>query len=167
MSFKNLINESYAKDTSNKIKSALNISKKNGNFVGKIAPFGYIKKEDDIHLFEIDPEAAQIVKKIFDLASDGLSRQEIVKTLNEYNIITPSLYFKNQLKYDMSKVAKLWSVQMVDDILKNETYTGKLIQGTTERISHKNHKIVRVPEDEWIIIEHHHKPIIKQKNLIM
>ena len=79
---KNLINESYAKDISKKIRSSHVIRKQNGDYIGVIAPFGYMKSNDDCHKLIIDPDAAEIVKRIFDLALKGLSRQEIIKELN-------------------------------------------------------------------------------------
>ena len=65
--FKNLMNESYSKDSSKKMRSSLKASKKSGNFIGKTAPFGYLKDPDDVHKLIIDKDAANIVKRIFDL----------------------------------------------------------------------------------------------------
>ena len=63
--FKNLLNESYSSDSSKKIRSSLKASKKSGNFIGRMAPFGYKKDDNDIHLLVIDEDAAKVVKKIF------------------------------------------------------------------------------------------------------
>lgn len=61
--FKNLMNESYSKDSSKKMRTALKASKSSGNYIGKIAPFGYLKDEDNCHRLIIDDEAAVVVKK--------------------------------------------------------------------------------------------------------
>ena len=94
--FKNLMNESYSKDSSKKMRTALKASKSSGNYIGKIAPFGYLKDEDNCHRLIIDDEAAVVVKKIFDLALKGNSKQEIIQYLKNNNITTPSIYMKNK-----------------------------------------------------------------------
>ena len=160
--FKNLMNESFAKDISKKVRSSLEISKKNGNFIGVMAPFGYIKDPDDNHKFIIDKEAEKIIKQIFKLALSGVSRQDIVKHLNETHTPTPSKYMKSFCDNKTSLIAGKWNLKLLDYVLKNRTYLGDLVQGKRTRISHKNHNIVTTPEDEWIIIPEHHKPIIKE-----
>ena len=95
--FKNLMNENYAKDISNKIRSTHVVRKQKGDFIGVVAPFGYKKDPNDYHKLIIDREAADIVKRIFDMALQGHTRQEIVKELNELHIITPSLYLRDKI----------------------------------------------------------------------
>lgn len=62
----------------------------------------------------------------------------------------------------MSKITKTWSIKVLDNILQNRIYIGDLIQGKRERISHKNHSIVRVAENDWIVSENTHNSIIKK-----
>ena len=159
---KNLMNEGYAKDTSNKIRSSHKTSKKNGKYIGVVAPYGYIKDKEDGHKFIVDPSSAEVVKKIFNYVIKGLTKQDIADELNKQHILTPSKYFKDVLKYKRGRVSNQWNVKMLDEILKNETYIGNLIQGKRQRLSHKTHNIVRVSEDEWIKSDNHHKPIIKE-----
>ncbi|MBE6153223.1 MAG: recombinase family protein [Firmicutes bacterium] len=160
---KNLMNEGYSKDSSKKMRTSLNASKKAGNFVGKVAPYGYIKDPEDKHKFLIDKDAAKIVKKIFDLVLKGYSKQEIAKELNNNHIITPSTYLKEKLNYNCVVKCNKWNSSMLDYILKNESYMGNLVQGKTTRISHKVHNVVRVSEDEWIKCDNHHEPIIDEE----
>ena len=89
VSFKNLMNENYSKDTSKKNRTSLKTSKKRGNFIGKIAPYGYVKDEKNCHLYNIDQEAADIIKKIFNMALKGKPRQEMVNELNKLHVLTP------------------------------------------------------------------------------
>jgi len=161
--FKNLMNESYSKDTSKKMRTSLQTSKKSGNFIGKIAPFGYLKDPDDIHHLIIDKDAAEIVKKIFQQAMKGNSKQEIIKYLNNNHILTPSVYLKQKYNINVSKISNEWNTLMIDNILKNKTYKGYLVQYKRQRISHKAHNMVRVAEDEWIISENAHDSIIKEE----
>ncbi len=160
---KNLMNESYSRDASKKMRTNLKASKKSGNFIGKIAPFGYLKDSEDYHKLIIDEEAAKIIKNIFYLALKGKSKKQIIKELEINNIPTPSIYLKNKFGISVSKISDKWNVNMVDSILRNEMYKGNLIQGKRTRISHKTHNMVRVAEDEWIIKENTHKEIIKKE----
>ena len=159
---KNLMNEGYAKDTSKKLRSTHKTSKKNGKYIGIIAPYGYIKDKEDCHKFVLDYGSAEVISRIFNFALLGKSKQEIVEELNNTNTLTPSQYFRDILKYKRGRVSTKWNVQMVDEILKNETYIGSLVQGKRQRISHKTHNIIRVAEEDWIIVKNHHKPIIKE-----
>ncbi|MBO4246077.1 MAG: recombinase family protein [Bacilli bacterium] len=161
--FKNLMNENYSRDSSKKMRSSLKASKKSGNFIGKYAPFGYLKNDDDCHKFIIDDEAAKIIKQIFKLALSGLSKQEIIKELKNKNIPTPSVYLNQKYNLKLVRISKVWNTDMIDMILKNENYVGNSVQGKRKRISHKTHNMVRIAEDDWIIYNNHHKAIIDEK----
>ena len=161
--FKNLLNESYSKDSSKKMRTALKASKKSGNFIGKIAPYGYLKDPDDPHKLIIDKDAANIVKRIFDLALKGRSKQEIVEELTNNNILTPSVYLKEKYNIKVSRISRRWNTKMLDTILQNKTYIGSLVQCKRTRISHKTHNMVRVAEDEWVVSKKRHNAIIKEE----
>ena len=161
--FKNLMNESYSKDSSKKMRTALKASKSSGNYIGKIAPFGYLKDDENCHRLIIDEDAANIIKKIFDLALKGNTKQQIVKELINNNIPTPSVYLKNKYNLEVSKISDKWNTNMLDSIIKNENYIGSSVQGKRTRISHKTHNMVRVAEDDWIIYKEQHSPIIDEE----
>ena len=78
---KNLFNDTYAKDISKKVRSSLIVKKYNGEFVGKLAPYGYIKDPKDKHKFLIDKNVSHIIKKIFDMILDGKSRRQVADFL--------------------------------------------------------------------------------------
>ena len=161
--FKNLMNESYSKDTSKKMRTSLQTSKKSGNFVGKIAPYGYLKDPDDIHKLIIDNDAANVIKQIFQYVLKGKSKQQIINELKENNIPTPSIYLKEKYDVIVSKISPKWNTKMIDSILTNKTYIGNLVQGKRTRISHKAHNMVRVAEDDWIISKECHNSIIDKE----
>ena len=161
--FKNLMNESYSKDSSKKMRASLKASKKSGNFIGKIAPFGYLKDPEDVHKLIVDKDAAIIIKKIFNLVLKGKSKQEIIEDLTNNNILTPSIYLKEKYSIEVGKISKKWNTKMLDAILQNQTYIGSLVQCKRTRISHKTHNIVRVPEDEWVISKERHNAIIDEE----
>ena len=151
---KNLINDAYAKDISKKVKTALITKKKNGEFVGAYAPFGYYKSKLDKHKFIIDDDASKIVKLIFEKTINGLSKKEIANILNEMQIETPIEHIKNK------KENKYWNSNIIYAILKNRVYTGDLIQQKRERLSYKNHKLMMNKEEDFIITKNHHQAII-------
>ncbi len=161
--FKNLMNESYSKDSSKKMRTSLKASKKSGNFIGKVAPYGYLKDPNDVHKLIIDKDAAITIKKIFELALKGKSKQEIIDDLTSNNILTPSVYLKEKHNIIVGKVSNTWNTKMIDSILQNKTYIGSLVQCKRTRISHKTHNMVRVAEDDWLITEDKHDSIIKKE----
>jgi len=153
---KNISYDFYAKDISRKVRSALKIKQLNGEFIGVTAPYGYLKNPKDKHKFIIDKEAAYIVRKIFNMILIGKSRKEIAVHLNNENVPTPSLYKITKEKIASNK----WNDEMVDRILKNETYTGTLIQNVKTKPSYRVDKLIDVSKDKWIKIENHHEVII-------
>lgn len=122
-----------------------------------------LKDPENHHKLEIDPEAAKIVKKIFEQALCGKSKQQIAEELNYKNILSPSLYLKkkNNLRTNLENAK--WNEKSIDHILKNRVYIGTLVQGKRRRISHKTHNFLRIAEEDWIISEHKHEPIIKEE----
>lgn len=160
---KNLMNEGYSKDSSKKMRSSLAASKKAGNFIGKVAPYGYLKDDEDCHKLVVDPDAANVVKRIFNLVIKGKSKQEIIDILNENHIPTPSIYLKEKHHINVSSIRENWTINMLDSILKNENYIGSIVQGKRTRISHKVHNIIRVAEEDWIRNKQHHESIIKEE----
>ena len=155
----------YAKDISKKVRSSLIVKKQNGEFVEKLAPYGYIKDPKDKHKFLIDKKAGKVVKKIFSMILSGKSKKEVVEELNKMNISTPSVYKFEEINYNFKYKGKpnIWTSKKVDNTLKNRTYTGELIQGKVKKVSHKIHKTMRVAEDDWIVISNHHKALIEME----
>lgn len=159
--FKNLLNESYSKDASQKMRTSLIASKRSGNFIGVSAPYGYLKDPDDYHKLIIDKDAAEVVKHIFNRILEGKSKMEIADELNGKHIPTPSIYLKKILNVYVANTSEKWSYSNVDKIIRNKVYKGTLEQNKRTRISHKIHNVVVVPEKDRIIFDNAHKPIIK------
>ena len=81
--FKNLVNDAYCRDISIKIRSQLDVKRKNGQFIGSFAGYGYQKDPENKNHLIIDEYAADIVRYIFNLKMDGYSSQRIAEKLNE------------------------------------------------------------------------------------
>ena len=167
--FKNLINDEYARDTSIKIKSALNGRKKKGEFVGSFPSYGYVKDEKDKHKLVIDEESAEIVRRIFEWkVNEGLGNLSICHRLNDMGVLNPTGYKKKKLNqnYSNSKMKTedySWCPSTVRNILKNDVYIGNVTQGKRKVKSYKIHKVEQVSEDEWITVENMHEPIIDKE----
>ena len=160
---KNLFNDTYAKDISKKVRSSLIVKKYNGEFVGKLAPYGYIKDPKDKHKFLIDKNVAHIIKKIFNMILNGKSRREVAEFLNDNDILTPSEYLKINTDKDTT-IMKKWNPEMVNSILRNENYTGTLFQGKKRKLNYRIDKKIKLDKENWIITENHHEAIISKED---
>lgn len=162
---KNLINESYCKDISNKIKTTFEIMKKEGKYIGSFPPFGYVKEKENKHHLIIDKASSTVVKMIFDLCESGMGNTLIAKELNQRGILTPSEYNYKILKLKPTdkSTSKEWTPSMIGKILDNRVYCGDLIQSKTHNISYKVHKRVKNDQDNYIIVENTHEPIIEKE----
>lgn len=160
---KNLMNDQYARDISEKVRSTLKIKQLNGEFVGKLAPYGYIKDSKDKHKFLIDKNVSHIIKKIFDMILDGKSRRQVADFLNDNDILTPSEYLNINTNKDIS-VMKKWNSEMVNSILRNENYTGTLFQGKKRKLNYRIDKKIKLDKANWIVTENHHEAIISKED---
>lgn len=103
MGLKNILNEGYVRDISKKEKTALRVLMKEGQFLGPLAPYGYIKNGKQL---EIDYEASMVVKRIFEMAKSNVSCYKIAKTLNDEKVLRHMLikYPRVLLKKKISKL---------------------------------------------------------------
>lgn len=165
--FKNLINDSYCRDISIKIRSQLDVKRKNGKFIGSFTTYGYKKDPEDANHLIIDAYAADIVKKIFNMKLEGYNSQKIADTLNELGALPPAEYKRSQgMYYDCGFCAgdsSKWAVVMVNRILTNEMYTGTMVQGIHKKINYKVKQSRNVPKAEWIRVEGTHEAIVSKK----
>lgn len=165
---KNLLNEMYCRDISTKITKAFNIMKKEGKFIGSYPPFGYLKENGNKHHLIIDNASATVVKMIFDLCESGIGNTLIAKELNERCILTPSEYRCKilNMKSTERKVSKQWTPSIVGKILDNRVYSGDLVQSKYKNISYKVHKQIKNKEEDWIVVENTHEPIIDKERFL-
>ncbi|MCD7882946.1 MAG: recombinase family protein [Lachnospiraceae bacterium] len=164
IAFKNLINDSYLRDLSTKIRSHLAVKRKNGEFIGNFAVYGYLKEEGNRNHLIIDPFAAEIVKDIFKMKLDGMSPRTIADKLNDTHVLSPMEYKKSLgINYETSfKTSQkaMWSPNAVTRILTNRIYTGVLEQGKRTTPNYKIKSTEKVDAKEWVRVEHSHEPII-------
>ena len=163
----NVINESVAATTSVNVRGTLNVSRKQGKFIGSFACYGYQKDPQDHHKLIIDEEAAEIVRMVFKLFLEGNSILSITRELNAMGIPNPTAYKREKgLNYSARTGYSndgLWCDQTVRRILKNEMYIGNMVQGKNTTISYKIKQCRAVPQSEWIIVKNTHEPIIDKE----
>lgn len=161
---RNIFNEQYARDISKKVHAAMNTKQKSGAFIGAFASYGYNKSPLDKNKLVIDPYAAGVVQRIYDLYLSGVGQIKIAAILNEEGILCPSEYKRiNGENYHNSNRAEktiYWTYSTVHKILQNRIYTGDMVQGKTIRNMRKKAKY-QSPED-WIIVPNTHEAIIER-----
>ena len=164
--FNNLINDTYCRDISMRVRSHLDVKRKEGQFIGSFAGYGYQKDPKDKNHLIIDEYAAGIVQEIFKQKLNGMSSQRIASHLNELGVLPPNEYKRaNGFNYTCGFQAGLnqkWTVVSVNRILKNESYTGTLIQGKRRKINYKVKKSHDIGSENWIRVEDAHDAIISK-----
>lgn len=163
----NVINESVAATTSVNVRGTLNVSRKQGKFIGSFPTYGYLKNSEDHHKLIIDEETAPIVRQIYKWFIEGKSIIGITKELNRLGILNPSTYKKmkgwNYKHTSGQNNDGLWCDSTVRRMLSNQMYIGNMVQGKNTTISYKIKQCRSIPKDEWIIVENTHEPIIDKE----
>ena len=158
----NVMNDQYCYQTSKKIRQVFDYKRRNGQYIGAFAPYGYVKHPKDKHQLIIDPDAAEIVKLVFSLFLKGTSKRATALHLNEHGVPSPSAY-KLQKGIPVSTRGyddPMWGARMIHSILTNPTYTGDLAQGRSRVKSYKVHEVESVPREEWVEVAGTHESII-------
>lgn len=164
--FMGAFNEYYVQDISRKIRKTMEYKRKQGEYVGSFAPYGYMKNPDNTKQLIIDDESAETVISIFEMFANGMSYRKIIQHLNDNEILSPSAYKANKgsnyvcTSLEGSNQKDLWTQSTIYKILRDETYIGTLVQGKTHPISHKNKKRKKVSKEDWIRCPNAHEPII-------
>lgn len=166
--FKNLINDAYCRDISIKIRSHMDIKRRNGEYIGPFAAYGYLKDKENKNLLVIDEYAADVVRDIFAMKLCGMSQKSIADKLNADGILSPLQYKKSigvSLESSFQKNLKpKWTYNTVLRILKNEVYIGTVVQGKCTTPNYKIKKRIYKDESDWIRVEDVHEPIISKND---
>ncbi len=162
--FKNLINDAYCRDISIKIRSQLDVKRKNGKFIGSFAAYGYLKDPADKNHLVIDEVAAEIVRTIFGLKINGFSSGRIADRLDEMKV-APPLEYKRMCGFNFNSGFRSgrkpkWSVVTINRILRDELYIGTMVQGKNRKINYKVKQSRPVDEANWIRVQDMHDAII-------
>ena len=166
--FRNIINEWYCRDCSRKMKASYKARASNGAHLSGFAPYGYkLDPADKTHLI-IDPPAAEIVKRIFHLYTEGYNMVRIAVMLNEDKVLAPREY-KIQNGSNLSKGRKPrvplpagWRQTSVRRIIRDYTYCGHTVSLRSNTVSYITHAKKPNEEENWIITKNTHEPIIDE-----
>ncbi len=161
--FLNIINEWYAKDTSKKIKAVFKAKGEAGKHLATIPPYGYMKNPDNPQEWIIDEEAAEVVKKIYNLCLEGYGTSQTAKLLQREKVLTPRSYWITNGRingYSMPDNPYMWVAETVSEILKKKEYLGHTVNFKTHKKSYKSKKKIDNPESEHMIFENTHEAII-------
>jgi len=163
MVFKNVFNDWYARDCSKKIKAVFKAKGQSGKPLGR-PPYGYRKSKNDKNIWEIDEEAAQVVRRVFDMCIDGYGPAQIARALRNDNILIPTAYEQSKgLGGTRSfRNPTYWGEQTINKMLDRIEYAGHTANFKTKIKSYKSKKKVDNPKSEWQIFENTHPAIISQ-----
>ena len=159
---KSILHDTYAKDISRKVSSAIDIKKKSGKFMGKIPPYGYVRDEQDRHKLRVHAERAEIIRRMFKWRTEGMGPVSIAHRLNDMAVPT-QLQIRFAEGHHDGKEHALWRGSAVADILKNPCYTGCMVERKGSCLLCKGQENEVIPESEWNLIENTHEPIIDRE----
>lgn len=162
---KNIINDYYAKDISRKTCSALAIKRRNGEYLGSYAPYGYRKDPENKNHLLIDPVTAPVVRQIYGWRAAGAGYGTITRRLNEQGIPSPGRYrFEQGIVTNNNKKGSklLWNRHVLSDILKDPVYIGHLVQGKCRAGLYRGIPAHATPKEEWEISRSTHEAILPE-----
>ena len=164
MAFKNIFNDWYARDTSKKIKAVFKAKGQSGKPLS-MPIYGYKKSDTDKNLWLIDDEPAEVVRRIYKLCVDGYGPTQIARILTQEGTPTPTAYAISQGRNPVNKNANLkrWDGRTISGILDKAEYCGHTVNFRTRKKSYKSKKTIRNPQEEWLIFENTHEPIVTQE----
>ena len=162
---KNLFNTQYARDISDKVRSAIHAKQRKGEFVGAFASYGYRKDPEDHNRLLIDPPAAQVVQRIFDLFEQGAGKVRIAKTLNAEGVPSPSEYkrLSGERYHNGRRLGQTtyWTYATIHRILQNRMYAGDMEQDRAVRPT-MHGRAKQKPRSDWAVVPGTHEAIIRR-----
>ena len=163
--FRNIMNEWYAKDISKKRK-IVNKMKGNAGIPLSQPPYGYIKNPDDPRFWVVDSKAADVVRRIYDMALEGYGLAEIANALGRDGIVNPTYYWRSKGVNRSGSKSTLeptkWGHTTVKKILTLQEYCGDVINFKSYSKSYKMKRRIQNPEENRAIFLNVHEPIIDQ-----
>lgn len=162
VSLKSILHDTYAKDISKKVSTAIDIKKKSGKYMGKTPPYGYVINAKNRYKLVVHPKRAETVRQIFQWRLEGMGSVTIARRLNDMGIPT-QLQIRFEEGHADGKPNALWRASVVTNILKNPCYLGCIVErkGSYALYKDRNHRTI--PISEWKLIENMHEPIIDNK----
>lgn len=164
VAFKNLAHDLYSKDLSQKITSVRRMKAREGKFFTPYAPYGYFKSSEQRLI--PDEEAAQVVRRIFRMAAEGIPKAHIANALNIEGIPTPLMLRRRrgeQFPCRTVNEKSVWRTASVASILKDQRYVGDTVYGKVTQAAVGSRKARAVPREQWIVTADTHAPIVSRE----
>ena len=164
--FKNIMNEYYAKDISKK-RRIVNKMKGNAGVPLSPPPYGYIKKPDDPRFWVVEPEAAEVVRRIYRMALEGYGLAETAAQLAADGVVNPTYYWRSRGTSRGGSKSTVeptkWGHTTVKKILTLQEYCGDVINFKSYSKSYKMKKRIENPEENRAIFLNVHEAIIDRQ----
>ena len=164
---RNLFNEFYARDISKKRRLSNKIRGMSGEPLGR-PPYGYTNAQDDSKRWEVDPEAAAVVRRVYEMTLQGYGTGQIAIALTKDYILTPTFYLRSKgirrpSKAKPDQPPHQWNTSSVWKILTTQEYCGDVINFKTYSKSYKNKKQLENPPENWAVFQGVHEAIIERE----
>lgn len=168
---RNLFNDNYCRDISIKTRTNLEVKRKNGEFVGAFAPYGYKRSQEERNRLVVDEYPASVVQDIFKWKLAGMNPDGIAQKLNASGILSPMEY-KNSIGLNYKsgfrvREKALWTSVAVRRILTNKIYTGTLIQGVRTTPNYKVKSVKVKDAEDWCVVKENHEALVSEKNFAL
>ncbi|MFR4264244.1 MAG: DUF4368 domain-containing protein [Faecalibacterium prausnitzii] len=165
--FRNIMNEWYARDISRKIRSSQRL-RGNAGVPLSLPPYGYVKSPDNPKYWIVDDEAAAVVRRIYQMCIDGYGIDKTAAIFEQEEILKPTEYWKlkgvrKPGRKPFSESPYHWSSNTVNKILTSREYMGDVVNFKTYSKSFKDKRRYENPEENHVIFEGVHEPIIDRQ----
>ena len=165
-SFRTLIYDLYSRDLSRKVKSAKKARAERGAFLSPYAPYGYVKDPEDKNHLLVDTEAAEVIRRIFQMAADGAKTWQIAAALNGDGVISPKNYKVEagctRTPWRSIQEENFWTGNLVAKFLRDERYIGKTVYGKRSRDIVGSTHTVKISRNDWIVVPDRHEAIVPE-----
>lgn len=164
--FKTLLYDLYSRDLSRKVRNAKRFRAQQGEWMSAIAPYGYMRDTQKKNHMVIDPPAAEVVRRIFQMIAEGLSAVQTAKILNQECVPTPMLYKQAQSSiprhWNTLYEENFWTDSAIIRIARDEQYLGKVVYGKRFYDQIGQGHSLKVRKKDWIVVEGMHEGIVSQ-----
>ena len=164
--FRNVMNEMYAKDISRKVRSSHRLRGNAGEPLSA-PPYGYMKSVENKKKWVIDPDAAEIVRRVFRLCIEGKGNETIARMLQEDKVLVPMAYWQSKGLGRGGKKTQpnpyKWCKTTIAKMLAQQEYCGDVINFKTYSKNFRNKTRIANPKENWAIFKDVHEPIIDRE----
>jgi len=165
--FRNIMNEWYARDISRKVRSSQRLRGSSGVPLS-LPLYGYMKDPDNPKRWIVDEEAAAVVRRIYKLCIDGYGAEQTAGILQKDEVLKPTEYWKTKgVRKPGKKSSKespyYWCKTTITKILTSREYMGDVVNFKTYSKSFKNKRRLENPEENQVVFENVHEPVIDRQ----